>query len=78
MISADLGCRAFRRTTLEKIVLDRVDSGGCRFQVDMALWSVRAGLNVVEVPIDFVERELGIGGAAMRRVTRWGLRTALE
>lgn len=79
------GYRAFRRTALEKVGLDGIDSRGYCFQVDMALRSVRAGLNVVEVPVNFVEREIGVSkmsggivGEAMWRVTRWGLRDLLR
>jgi dolichol-phosphate mannosyltransferase len=79
------GYRAFRRTALEKIGLDEIDSRGYCFQVDMALRSVRAGLRVVEVPINFVEREIGVSkmsgnivGEAMWSVTRWGFRDLLR
>ncbi len=78
---ATAGYRAFRRTALEKIGLDSVDSHGYCFQIDMALRAIRAGLHVVEVPITFVERELGVSkmngnivAEAMWRVTRWGVR----
>ncbi|GAA2722023.1 polyprenol monophosphomannose synthase [Actinocorallia aurantiaca] len=78
---ATAGYRAFRRTALEKIGLDTVDSHGYCFQIDMALRAIRAGLHVVEVPITFVERELGVSkmngnivAEAMWRVTRWGVR----
>ncbi|GAA0963597.1 polyprenol monophosphomannose synthase [Actinocorallia libanotica] len=81
---ATAGYRAFRRTALEKIGLDEVDSRGYCFQIDMALRAVRAGLHVVEVPITFVERELGVSkmsgdivAEAMWRVTRWGVRDRL-
>ncbi|WP_422933079.1 polyprenol monophosphomannose synthase [Sinomonas sp. P47F7] len=74
------GYRAFRRTTLEKLDLDDVDSVGYGFQVDLA-WRVdKMGLKVVEVPVTFVERELGsskmsgnIVIEAMVNVTKWGL-----
>ncbi|WP_106398233.1 polyprenol monophosphomannose synthase [Actinocorallia populi] len=81
---ATAGYRAFRSTALEKIGLDEVDSRGYCFQIDMALRAVRAGLHVVEVPINFVERELGVSkmngnivAEAMWRVTRWGVRGRL-
>ncbi|MEO3783174.1 polyprenol monophosphomannose synthase [Actinocorallia sp. B10E7] len=81
---ATAGYRAFRRTALEKIGLDEVDSRGYCFQIDMALRAIRTGLRVVEVPINFVERELGaskmsgnIVAEAMWRVTRWGIRGRL-
>ena len=75
------GFRAFRRTTLEKIDLDDVDSQGYCFQVDLTMRAIRRGLRVDEVPITFVEREHGtskmdqaIVVEALWRVTRWGVR----
>jgi len=78
---ATAGYRLFRRTTLEKIDLATVESTGYVFQTDLVTRAVRAGLDVVEVPIQFVERVRGdskMSGAgaaeSMRLVTRWGLR----
>jgi dolichol-phosphate mannosyltransferase len=75
------GYRAFRRTALEKIGLEGVESRGYGFQVDMAFRAVRAGLTAVEVPITFVERVHGVSKMsrdiiveAMMMVTRWGLK----
>ena len=74
------GFRAFRRETLDKLDLDAVASQGYCFQVDLARRAVSQGLRVVEVPIEFVEREHGVSkmsGAIVRealwRVTLWGL-----
>ena len=74
------GFRAFRRTTLEKLNLDAVDSVGYGFQVDLAWRVAKLGLTIVERPITFVERELGaskmsgnIVVEAMINVTKWGL-----
>lgn len=74
------GYRAFRRSTLEAVDLDQVDSVGYGFQVDMTFRVARLGLRITEVPITFVERELGaskmsgnIVTEAMINVTRWGL-----
>lgn len=74
------GYRAFRRTTLEKLDLDAVESVGYGFQVDLAWRVARMGLKVAEVPVTFVERELGaskmsgnIVVEAMLNVTRWGV-----
>ncbi|MFJ8363351.1 polyprenol monophosphomannose synthase [Streptomyces sp. NPDC093984] len=73
------GYRAFRRETLEGLGLDEVASQGYCFQVDLARRAVKAGFHVVEVPITFVERELGdskmsrnIVVEALWRVTAWG------
>jgi dolichol-phosphate mannosyltransferase len=74
------GYRAFRATALEKIGMDDVESQGYCFQVDLAWRAVRAGLRVEEVPITFVERELGVSkmsqaivAEALVRVTQWGV-----
>jgi dolichol-phosphate mannosyltransferase len=74
------GYRAFRRGTLEGIGLEQVASAGYCFQVDLAWRALKAGFRVVEVPITFVERELGVSKMsqsivveAMLSVGRWGL-----
>ena len=75
------GYRLFRRSTLETIDLASVESAGYIFQTDLAFRTVRAGLRVVEVPIDFVERVRGeskmsrdVAVESLRRITVWGLR----
>jgi len=77
---ATAGYRLFRRTTLDKIDLDDVSSYGYVFQADLAFRTLRAGLRVVEVPIEFVERVRGdskmtrdVATESLRRITRWGL-----
>jgi dolichol-phosphate mannosyltransferase len=74
------GYRAFRRRALETIDLGDVASHGYCFQVDLAWRAVLAGLRVVEVPIEFVERARGaskMSGSIVRealwRVTVWGV-----
>jgi dolichol-phosphate mannosyltransferase len=78
---ATAGYRLFRRTTLEAIDLGSVESAGYIFQTDLAFRTVRAGLTVVEVPIEFVERVRGeskmsrdVATESLRRITVWGLR----
>lgn len=79
------GYRAFRRTALERIGIDRVESQGYCFQIDLAWRAVQAGLRVDEVPITFVERELGVSKMrrgivleALWRVTGWGARRRVQ
>lgn len=79
------GYRAFRRETLQQLGLEDVASQGYCFQVDLARRTVELGLRVEEVPITFVERELGsskmsraIVLEALWRVTRWGIRYRIE
>jgi dolichol-phosphate mannosyltransferase len=75
------GYRLFRRSTLERIDLATVQSAGYIFQTDLAFRTLRAGLRVVEVPIEFVERVRGeskmsrdVATESLRRITAWGLR----
>ena len=53
------GYRVYRASALRAMDLDSVSSAGYGFQVDMTVALVRAGLRAVEVPIEFVEREVG-------------------
>ncbi len=73
------GYRLFRRTTLEAIDLGSVESSGYCFQADLAWRTAQAGLRIVEVPIEFVERERGqskmdraVATESLRRITVWG------
>ena len=82
---ATAGFRVFRRSALEKIDLDAVESTGYVFQTDLVTRCLRAGLAVREVPIEFVERVRGdskMSGAvateSLRRITAWGLRERRE
>jgi dolichol-phosphate mannosyltransferase len=77
---ATAGFRLFRRATLEAIDIDSVQSTGYVFQTDMAYRTLQAGLKVVEVPIEFIERERGdskmsgaVASESLKRITRWGL-----
>jgi len=74
------GYRAFRADTLRGIDLHTVASQGYCFQVDLAWRAVQRGFIVREVPIIFVEREVGsskmsraIVAEALLRVTQWGI-----
>ena len=79
MKDATGGYRAFRADTLRTLDLTGVESAGYCFQVDLGWRAVQSGLRVREVPIEFVERELGdskmdqkIVAEALWRVTVWG------
>ena len=78
------GFRAYRMTALDVMNIEEVESQGYCFQVDMAWRAVKANLRVAEVPITFVERELGeskmdgsIVKEALWRVTQWGIEKRL-
>lgn len=78
---ATAGFRLFRRSALETIDLESVESTGYVFQTDLVSRCLRMGLRVREVPIEFVERVRGdskmsgrVAVESLRRVTGWGLR----
>lgn len=77
---ATAGYRVYRSETLRTIGLDQVESAGYVFQTDLTVRTVRAGLKVVEVPITFIEREIGdskmdgdVVRESMSRITGWGI-----
>lgn len=79
------GYRAYRREVLEKIDLGAVESKGYCFQIDLTWRAINAGFTVVEVPITFTERELGVSKMsgsnireAMSKVAEWGIRGRLD
>jgi dolichol-phosphate mannosyltransferase len=82
---ATAGFRLFRRSALEAIDLDSVESTGYVFQTDMVVRCLRQGLRVREVPIEFIERVRGdskmsgqVATESLRRITAWGLRERRE
>lgn len=77
---ATAGYRVYRTSALAAMDLHAVPSQGYGFQVDMTWALLRAGLRAVEVPIEFIEREIGeskmsqaIVVEALLNVTREGL-----
>lgn len=78
------GFRAYRMNALNQMKIDDVQSQGYCFQVDMAWRAMQSGLRVAEVPITFVERQIGeskmsgdIVKEALIRVTQWGIEKRL-
>ncbi len=59
------GFKCYRSEVLETIDLDAVASRGYAFQIETTYRALRAGFRVVEVPITFVDRE--VGGSKMSR-----------
>ena len=53
------GFKCFRRRVLETIDLDAVSSRGYAFQIETTYRALRAGFSVAEVPISFVDRQVG-------------------
>ncbi len=53
------GFKCFRRSVLETIDLDAVDTKGYGFQIEMTYRAYKLGFKVVELPIIFVDRQVG-------------------
>lgn len=71
------GFNAFRASTLTGLGLNDVASAGYCFQVDLAWRALKTGHKVVEVPIEFVEREFGDSKMSRSIVVEAMIRTAL-
>jgi len=53
------GFKCYRREVLERIDLDAIRSKGYAFQIETTYRTIRAGFDVVEVPILFADRTAG-------------------
>jgi dolichol-phosphate mannosyltransferase len=53
------GFKCFRREVLEAIDFDSIQARGYAFQVEMTYRAIRAGFQIVEVPIVFRDRRVG-------------------
>ena len=77
---ATAGFRAFRSDALRALPYRTAEASGYGFQVEMAWRAITGGLEVVEIPIVFRDRQRGtskmnrrIVAEAMLLVTKWGL-----
>lgn len=75
------GFRAFRSSFLKQLDLTDINAKGYSFQIEMAYRTVLSGGRVTEVPITFVEREIGnskmsksIVSEALLLITKFGFR----
>jgi dolichol-phosphate mannosyltransferase len=53
------GFKCFRRAVLEAINLDTIRSNGYAFQIEMSFKAWKKGFRVVEIPIIFIDRQIG-------------------
>jgi dolichol-phosphate mannosyltransferase len=53
------GFKCFRRTVLEKISLDTIDSSGYAFQIEMNFFAWKNKFSIAEIPIVFTDRQRG-------------------
>ncbi|MGQ0562213.1 MAG: polyprenol monophosphomannose synthase, partial [Gemmatimonadota bacterium] len=63
------GFKAFNRQVLESIALDRVESEGYAFQIELSFRAWKQGFRIGEIPIVFVDRTLGESKMS-RRIVR--------
>jgi dolichol-phosphate mannosyltransferase len=77
------GFKCFRRTVLETLDLDGIDTYGYGFQIELTYRAIKTGFKVREIPITFRDRERGtskmspkIAAEAVLKVPalRWGSR----
>lgn len=53
------GFKCFRREVLAALALDRVESNGYAFQIEMSFRAWKKGFRLGEIPIMFVDRDIG-------------------
>jgi dolichol-phosphate mannosyltransferase len=53
------GFKCFRREVLESLALDSVESNGYAFQIEMSFRAWKKGFKLGEIPIMFVDRDIG-------------------
>jgi len=73
------GFKCFRRTTLEQLPLERIKSDGYSFQIEMNYHCWRRNLRIKEIPIMFVDRQVGVSKMSRRIIIEamwmvWALR----
>ena len=73
------GFKCFRRSTLEQLPLDEVTSDGYSFQIELNYQCWKRGLRIKEIPIMFVDRQVGVSKMSRRIIFEamwmvWALR----
>jgi len=73
------GFKCFRRSTLEMLPLDSIKSDGYSFQIEMNYHCWKRGLAIKEIPIMFVDRQVGVSKMSKRIILEamwmiWALR----
>jgi dolichol-phosphate mannosyltransferase len=60
------GFKCFRRAVLAGIPLDRIQSDGYAFQIEVNWYAWKRGFRIVEIPIVFVDRRIGVSKMSKR------------
>lgn len=69
------GFVCYHRNTLEQIELDKVRFMGYAFQIEMKYRAVKKGVKIIEVPITFKDRLLGVSKMSVKifKEAFWGV-----
>lgn len=74
------GYRVYQADLIRRLNLDSIEAQGYGFQVEMTYQSQKLGAKVVEIPIQFIERENGVSKMTLDIVveafllcTKWGI-----
>jgi len=73
------GFKCFRRSTLEALPLQSIRSDGYSFQIEMNYHCWKRGMQIKEIPIMFVDRQVGVSKMSRRIIVEamwmvWALR----
>jgi len=73
------GFKCFRREVLASLPLDRIKSDGYAFQIELTYHVWRRGLRIKEIPILFLDRQIGVSKMSRRIIWEaawmvWALR----
>ncbi len=73
------GFKCFRRSTMEMLPLDKIKSDGYSFQIEMNYHCWKRRLRIKEIPIMFVDRQVGVSKMSKRIIVEamwmvWALR----
>lgn len=73
------GFKCFKRRVLESIDLDSISSDGYSFQIEMSYKCWKKGFKIVEIPITFTDRRVGVSKMSNKIIWEavwmvWGLR----
>lgn len=66
VLDATGGFKCFRRQVLETIDLDKVQTSGYGFQIEMSMRAWKKGFRVKEIPIIFYDRTVGVSKMSMK------------
>jgi dolichol-phosphate mannosyltransferase len=67
------GFRCYRKSALEQINLDEINSNGYAFQEEMVWLCEKLGLKIKEIPVNFIDRNFGKSKLGTREIAEFFL-----